>query len=103
MEPEEFVKKSREGGFSAKHNVNEWGGEIVDSCLILETIIDPRAWRAVGKVEGWDDLVSMRITGRPEMTAWQYNMHRMIDALGEASNQPNFNVQEAIRDYLKTL
>lgn len=55
-------------------------------------LLDPLAWKAVGKVEGW------RIKGEWEtnfgVDGWLENMHRMIDALAEG---------KSIEDYLKTL
>lgn len=55
-----------------------------------EILLDPLAWQAVGKVEGWH-RGSLDEAFHP---TWKQNMHRMIDALAEG---------KTIEDYLKTL
>lgn len=60
--------------------------------------LDPEAWKAVGKVEGWGEepynhSSNSKVFGtyRPR---WEYEMHRMIDALADG---------KTIAEYLATL
>lgn len=48
----------------------------------LDILLDPLAWKAVGKVEGWWD--------NPPEYVWRTNMHRMIDALAEGKTIEQF-------------
>lgn len=51
--------------------------------LLSEILLDPEAWKAVGKVDVWF-----------EQYDWSWHMHRMIDALAEG---------KTIEQYLLTL
>ena len=92
----EFIKKAIEGGWEGK------------STAIHKMVLDPLAWQAVGKVEGWE-LYScsdcyqsdegftfdecpkcLGERGRVEMVTWLVNMHRMIDALAEGKTIEEF-------------
>jgi len=55
--------------------------------LMYEILLDPEAWKAVGKVEGWPEALERQ-------EAWKTYMHRMIDALAEGGT---------ISSYLETL
>ena len=49
-------------------------------------LLDPIAWQAVGKVEGWQQDTEERRQGIGLIVnkgRWYYEMHRMIDALAE--------------------
>jgi len=93
MTASQFISKAIEGGW-------EMGGMTIDEILINPLhipliIIDPKAWQAVGKVEGWitscqNVLDDQRIVG----DAWRVNMLLMIDALAEG---------KSIEDFIKTL
>lgn len=102
MTPKEFIEKSIFGGYLECNYVKERGhrtfvffkksGEIVGIYNLFEIFLDPKAWEAVGKVEGWGEM--------PSGDIWQgklrfkYNMHRMIDSLIEG---------KSIDDFLATL
>ena len=62
---------------------------------IHEIIVDPRAWQAVGKVEGWnkEHCVGNSIKGMTK-GSWLYYQHTMIDALAEG---------KSIEEFLETL
>jgi hypothetical protein len=109
MTKKEFIEKSIEGGFSygdtSKDNlleVRDWSAvEMILMCkgfhkiiLIHETLLNPKAWEAVGKAEGWGDhnhpLTGTSVTP----SCWQCNMHQFLDALIEG---------KTIEQYLETL
>lgn len=52
-----------------------------------EVFLDPEAWKAVGKVEGWQepDFYDTKPT-----KAYLARMHRMIDALAEGKSVEDF-------------
>lgn len=62
---------------------------------VRHILLRPETWKAVGKVEGWATMcipyTSYSDTSTP---VWQYQMHRMIDALAEG---------KSIEEYLQTL
>lgn len=75
-----------------------------------EILLDPEAWKAVGKVEGWDRIIDYEFEEKEvflyegqeqkydhragQMLQWKYNMHRMIDSLADG---------QSIEDFLQTL
>lgn len=73
-----------------------------------EILLDPDAWRAVGKVEGWNDAEEKRkypmyrkhpdgavtLEENQEAPDWLIAMHRMIDSLAGG---------KSIDEYLETL
>lgn len=127
MKPEDFMQKALEGGwrpegflkvsdiyqdrlcyFRDKYNA------VVRCWLDLNIIIiDPKAWEAVGKVEGWrkkvcsicgygipqegelgiSECCADWMRGEPQ-ESYKYHMHAMIDARIEG---------KSIGDYLETL
>ncbi len=103
MTPEDFVKNMIAGGYiHPSYNLQViLNDKMVDPKLIIELVLIPKAWQAVGKVRGWkksrvpmntDDIYSE--IGWHDIPTWLYNMHRMIDALAEG---------RSIEDFLKTL
>jgi len=101
MTIKQFIEKAVEGGYLKRPDLvvsvdrtgytrkNTEGNETfmpIDSILL-----DPLAWQAVGKVEGWDNYCSCK---KGECTAYIGIMHRMIDALAEG---------KSISDFLKEL
>lgn len=88
--------------------------EVTFKRSISGLFLDPKAWQAVGKVEGWDEDVSKRDeedfesvrrystdihyfshgTSHAYNEEWRYKMHQMIDALAEG---------KSIEDYIATL
>jgi len=43
--------------------------------------LDPKAWEAVGKVEGWIDLMPSRHEFNDDIAEWKHKMYSMIYAL----------------------
>lgn len=98
MTIKEFVEKAMEGGY------NTFGGVILDSprkahqIPIQFYVLDPAAWEAVGKVEGWDKkcwiqcgVVNTFMPAHESVISESaLNMHRMIDALAEGHTIEQF-------------
>lgn len=64
---------------------------------VKTAFLDPEAWKAVGKVEGWPGIDQPYQNGDGkwrEIPWWQFNMHRLIDALAEG---------KTIEQYIETL
>lgn len=103
MTIKDFIERAVEGGWSQTSVQND--------CTKL-LFLDPLAWQAVGKVEGWGRYFCpeckmsgyVMSAGRPycmgcghdlgPILEWHHNMHRMIDALAEG---------KTIEDFLSTL
>lgn len=78
----EFVGKAIAGGWkvwSDRHRVNDDYGSFNVEAILL----DPDAWKAVGKVEGWSGTSSLYPTSVYDDERWRVNMHRFIDALAD--------------------
>lgn len=77
-----FIEKAIEGGWKPSAS---WFGDVpVDSDGYHTVLLNPLAWKAVGKVEGWVWNDEKRNAG------YIYNMHRMIDALAEGKTIEQF-------------
>jgi len=101
MTIKQFIEKAEQGGLSSSHMV--LGKYPLQNVLIHNVqelvLLDPEAWKAVGKVEGWNDQREMYCTvcrrsgsqlkdcsceGQVYSYAnWHEYMHRMIDALAD--------------------
>lgn len=112
MTIEQFIKKAIEGGWKPKdaemqkvssfkvedglltlYGLENKTQRKVESYLVEQIFIDPFAWKAVGKVEGWDigKTIDPTYHFAPEsMWMWQWKMHRMIDALAEGKSLEEF-------------
>lgn len=92
MTTEQFIQKAIEGGWKHQHpfpNDIEYWGELEHFRILL----DPLAWQAVGKVDGWDEGRTIDPTyhfAPANMWMWQWKMHRMIDALAEGKTLEEF-------------
>ena len=115
---EEFIQKAIEGGWNlspryieALHKINKiprymsrtayeekkWE-EIVISYMQRVALIDPIAWQAVGKVEGWklhdsrweDGLCTDCYKEETHQADWLVKMHRMIDAVAEGMKPEDY-------------
>ena len=113
MTTKQFIKKAIEGGwFKGARKITSFTDidvEIEYEIFPLRAIyfkripfttilIDPLAWQAVGKVEGWKETeikhkIGMATTSEWVIT-WKYNMLAMTQALIDG---------KSIEDYLKTL
>lgn len=121
MYKQEFIEKAIKGGWQIPMLLhfpeNNDGQMNVLLNSVSDILLDPLAWQAVGKVEGWKvsnfDCTNFEpqehhdygncdscVAGQAH---WLNNMHRLIDALAEASQKPNFNTQKTIEEYLSTL
>lgn len=107
----QFIEKAIEGGWKPNYSLqgnlsNSVFAEYLELHFGYRILLDPLAWQAVGKVEGWTTVKkehrNFGIT-LAEMDEWYFNMHRMIDALAEASQKPNFDMQKTIQEFLETL
>ena len=87
-----FIEKAIEGGWMElsihdAYRVDASGivyeiGDANHEIGIAEILLDPAAWQAVGKVEGWSNAVPFD----PDFNTregWLENMHRIIDHLAE--------------------
>lgn len=105
MTIQQFIEKAIEGGWKRQvfgkcklpieiyrntrlHKAwNVFGNGFFDlGAIVYEDtmLLDPFAWQAVGKVEGWTD------TPNPNVRVWLYNWHCMIDALSEGKTIEEF-------------
>ena len=78
-----------------KHAPSDWPKQ--RGSIPLQTILlDPLAWQAVGRVEGWRmrDEEDIFNGGYLEEDEWLTKMHRMIDALAQG---------RSLEQYLETL
>ena len=103
MTEKQFIEKAIKGGWDSS---DEYGGEyqMVDFLhSINKILLDPLAWKAVEKVEGWGKeglcgACNLYLTEEGEepcpQEGWKHKMLGMIDALIE---------EKTIEDYLLTL
>lgn len=111
---ETFIEKAIEGGWKPLgedlgnwqiikepalfYQVKSVGGRNRGTIMSYhEILLDPLAWKAVGKVEGWtDELYNCEYCDIPnehylgKIKTWHYNMIRMIDALWEGKTIEEF-------------
>lgn len=92
MTTKEFIEKAIEGGWNRyvwvsyiKNETYGRGGYGTRTIPTESVFLDPLAWQAVGKVEGWRlrDEEDVFNGGYLEDDEWLKNMHCMIDALAE--------------------
>ncbi len=94
MTIKQFIEKAIEGGwvtlstqeFYRLKSVGIRGGslDVALSCVFL----DPLAWQAVGKVEGWS--LEEEMCTQLHSDAYLCKMHDMIDALAEGKTIEQF-------------
>ena len=100
MTIKQFIEKAIEGGWKREDNMI---GTVIENLeydlpvpiLQMNTILlDPEAWKAVGKVEGWNRKLAGSNSFiyddgelRPE---WHIKMMEMIDALAEGKSVEEF-------------
>ena len=89
MKIKEFIEKAIEGGY--ERTAENWLFEL-NTFNTDNMFLDPKAWQAVGKVEGWK--IVEKGLGKFGKDEWIRNMHRMIDHLIEGGT---------IESYLKEL
>lgn len=122
MTPKQFIGKAIEGGWEKESEPFGARGFVVfqssmDAGILIENqyevaydtfpawptrkifiekiVLDPLAWQAVGKVEGWKDKpCNCKTNCYGGEFVFQHNMHRMIDTLIEG---------KTIEEFLKTL
>jgi hypothetical protein len=95
MTIKQFINKAIEGGAYSQNQRGFLHG--LPEFALNQVWLDPEAWKAVGKVEGWSGRQIMsyidtgNTTGIPE---WLYRMHCMVAARADG---------KTIEDYLATL
>lgn len=105
MTPKQFIEKAIEGGWkfgidcsnAPNFKMYDYGftfGIELKSDIHIDTIVlDPLAWAAIGKVEGWhensQESKTVHVPSFP-LKVWKWNMHRMIDALCEGKSIESF-------------
>jgi hypothetical protein len=102
MTIQSFIEKAIEGGWSPyARNVVAHELPLEQAVKAMrrstrdaEILLDPLAWKAVGKVEGWPDEHWQGIYREYAEKNAIARMHRMIDALAEG---------KTIEQYLETL
>lgn len=97
MDIKEFIEKAIEGGWRplAQQNHDWRDSEGTFHATHIDSVfLNPIAWQAVGKVEGWN--VEVDKYDDPELIGKSYlsRMHDMIDALDDG---------KTIKQYLETL
>ncbi len=99
MTIQSFIAKGVEGGWKNEQAYSFKGDDFVYCISFI--LLDPEAWRAVGKVEGWTTTEEsggnwddMRTMSYADIPTWKHNMHTMIDTLAEG---------RTIEQYLETL
>lgn len=107
MKIQTFIEKAIEGGWedaiqAPAPSMFHWSEKRLEEgyTRICEqsVLLDPLAWQAVGKVEGWEKKcwIEMGIVNETLPThdgvisQAQYHMHRMIDALAEGKTIEQF-------------
>lgn len=112
MTIKQFISKAIEGGWddtdcafsSVKPNI-DW--KVASWEYDEKIFLDPKAWQAVGKVEGWYDIhcehcpkIDYSEYGEPgececfAKDEWKVKMHQMIDALVDG---------KTLEEFIKTL
>lgn len=106
MTIQQFIEKAIEGGwllngsprfFEVKSLV---GNEVEFFCVsnrqpnvrwsTFQILLDPLAWQAVGKVEGWDERTQSTNKEGWEIRNARWYMHRMVDFLAEGKSVEEF-------------
>ena len=103
MTTQQFIEKAIEGGWTwygsadfKPYDERQWlfhrsTRYCVEVVSTEQIILDPEAWKAVGKVEGWKEKVEELHGAFPRVAEeWRWNMHRMIDALVEGKRVEEF-------------
>lgn len=93
MTTKQFVAKALEGGWRYENPELKQEEDILEVIGIEDILLDPLAWEAVGKVEGWESKITYKDRLKYEGT-WLGYMHAMIDALAEG---------KSISEFLETL
>lgn len=95
MTVQTFIERAIEGGWKGV----SWDGMNLRPGTndIFSMLLDPFAWQAVGKVEGWKECpadLHPEQCGLNHYAGWLWKMRSMIDALAEG---------KTIEQYLETL
>ena len=111
-----FIEKAIEGGWDGFNRLglsNHWNPDYLGGSLqtaaqfhYAKVLLDPLAWQAVGKVEGWGTQVhsiewvsaNKKTRGEKKRLAtkfqetpqYLYHMHRMVDAFAEGKTTEEF-------------
>lgn len=106
MTIQSFIEKAIKGGWRKEHNPKQDGltvgfptapgfsGYFSVYWQAHAILLDPEAWKAVGKVEGWATVESSYYDDGATCDMWLHEMHRLIDTLATGGT---------IESYLETL
>lgn len=104
MTIKEFIQKAIQGGWGnftteEREKAEQMVSEPLREMTAAEILLDPLAWQAVGKVEGWgvtDRCWGCNYSEGPtdDTPIWKVKWHQMLDALAEG---------KTIEQYLETL
>lgn len=95
MRIESFVEKAIEGGWNGEQKTKWHNALGHDNVVCPATVLlDPEAWKAVGKAEGWWDGRFPILDRPPRLPDWHMHMRGMVDALAEG---------KTVEQYLETL
>jgi len=92
MNAEDFREKAKKGGWKETPGAWETSQEAEDALMLL----DPKAWRAVGKIERWKKMVDSDLFFSPAkkerviVDGYKHRMHEMIDALDDGKTPEEF-------------
>lgn len=84
MTPKQFIEKAIEGGFRNNLELNDLRKEIMSKSL-AEIFLDPLAWQAVGKVEGWG-FKKIFLPSINDKSTYHYDIH------GDLNNIKNISI-----------
>lgn len=96
MTPKQFIEKAISQGYTlgiihGERLLKEATVGFYNRCVMDSIFLDPLAWQAVGKVEGWGDYAPYDTPNTdPKLNSWRFNMHCMIDALCEGKSTEQF-------------
>ncbi len=100
MTPKQFIEKAIDGGYG-RYDEKGWGNGNNVECF-YHLVLDPLAWQAVGKVEGWKDsdfylgslMENKEGLSHPKFSftgkAYEYRIHMMIHNLCEGRSIEQF-------------
>jgi len=106
MTIKQFIEKAIKGGYigvNPSGKLGHWSGSETPNFEenIKAVLLDPLAWKAVGKIEGWEEKIKEYTwsnkagnTRQVEASEWQNLMYWMIDYLTEG---------KTIEEFLETL
>ena len=91
---QQFMETARKGGIEIPIN---WNEPHIRDGHIARTLINPKAWKAVGKELGWNKKDNPYYAGYEwSQYAWENNIHRFLDHLIEGKT-----IDDSLADILQ--